>query len=1078
MVYGTPNSRYLEQTHEGGGWENKVSVSSLKQLKEQLDNLSTVLSFDDNSYGIENANSGIQYKFYSTESNIDSYASYLATDPNEILSHHGWGNYQYSAVNGVPDSNTLGIDINFQSNESIYQVLGAYKDNIEENTFLTFNLVNANLNLSNGFDLYRYQNYDVDSNPEYVLSLDNEFWKDVNNKFEQINDQKELAKSLNFEISGLPENGIDFSNIKTAEDPATAISDIIENLKFSVKTDQSWDLPLYSNTYATIHFNNESFENGGYGQSSLSFNLSAHDSDFGMHNSQDQDAIKTSELDSSTVFEFGIAHKAQLSQILEQVQENYNFNENLNTEFKFNGLHLNFNNLIDGSTYHQYISTDNDAFDISGDLSFKVSPYHDYITDFSDEGLIQLKTKGDLDSIIDVWALGDDGPQVGLENGENGISRFRNSSINLQYNSEDNNSSGWMNINAQSEGLLSDIFNINTNFSENYSDITNFSLESINFYGNEWNIRTSVDDGNYYNNHLQVRYNVDSEGVITAINNGSESDVDIPNILEIIPNIDSLKYLSLSGLNDTSYADQLQASIEMGFDGIPLSWNSEPIIDPPPPGASIHLSYNLYQQDEFLNYDADAINQLAVLGDSVNQDSRYILDINAQSLEDGFNIESTDITIAFDPQLFGSINASDVKIGGELPLANAVYIDNEAGTIRLAASSLSDLGQGSGISGSDALASISLNFDESQIQHLEKNSDGSLKISPLTFDISVNEQETVFSNTFTDETGFLNREILTLDDLGGGFAVDGQEVTLYEAQINLEQQGDGLVLGTERVIGSDAAFTNLVRKGDTITTSTDWLNVGNIEASDLTYSEIYNENASIAIGSASFSKSNIASGSFIEGEFVKDARESTTFTADIEITGEAGNVVDLSDGIVSVHAQGTSDVFTNEGLGSSNLITYQGDLNYDGRVSMKDLAFLNAGAARQQDAATGDIAGDSNADGIVDASVARDVDADFSGKIDIADLAILDSDWGKTLHTGDEKFQGSSDVSWTALDSQGNGTSWNNDSFKDQNSIEAEIDYVGSLESPASTGVIGADGNQSANDGDIQGSEFQDPLAA
>jgi hypothetical protein len=429
--------------------------------------------------------------------------------------------------------------------------------------------------------------------------------------------------------------------------------------------------------------------------------------------------------------------------------------------------------------------------------------------------------------------------------------------------------------------------------------------------------------------------------------------------------------------------------------------------------------------------------------------------------------------------LFGSINASDVKIGGELPIANAVYIDNEAGTIRLAASSLSDLGQGSGISdSSEALASISLNFDESQIQYLEKNSDGSLKISPLTFDISVNEQETIFSNTFTDASGFKNREIVTLDDLGGGFAVDGQEVTLYEAQINLEQQGDGLVLGTERVIGSDAAFTNLVRKGDTITTSTEWLNVGNIEASDLTYSEIDNENASIAIGSASFSETNIASGSFIEGEFVKDARESTTFTADIDITGEAGNVVDLSDGIVSVHAQGTSDVFTNEGLGSSNLITYQGDLNYDGRVSMKDLAFLNAGAARQQDAAPGDITLDSNADGIVDASVARDVDADFSGKIDIADLAILDEDWGKSLHTGDEQFQGSSDVSWTALDSQGNGTSWNNDSFKDQNSIEAEIDYVGSLESPASTGVIGADGNQSANDGDIQGSEFQDPLAA
>ncbi|KZR83758.1 MULTISPECIES: hypothetical protein [Prochlorococcus] len=32
------------------------------------------------------------------------------------------------------------------------------------------------------------------------------------------------------------------------------------------------------------------------------------------------------------------------------------------------------------------------------------------------------------------------------------------------------------------------------------------------------------------------------------------------------------------------------------------------------------------------------------------------------------------------------------------------------------------------------------------------------------------------------------------------------------------------------------------------------------------------------------------------------------------------------------------------------------------------------------------------------------------------------------------------------------------------------------LESPAAVGVIGADGNTTANDGDMQGTEFQDPL--
>ena len=104
--------------------------------------------------------------------------------------------------------------------------------------------------------------------------------------------------------------------------------------------------------------------------------------------------------------------------------------------------------------------------------------------------------------------------------------------------------------------------------------------------------------------------------------------------------------------------------------------------------------------------------------------------------------------------------------------------------------------------------------------------------------------------------------------------------------------------------------------------------------------------------------------------------------------GEASNVLDLSDGNVSIQADG-SETFSNAGQGSSNLITYQGDLNYDGRVSMKDLAYLNAGAARQQLVESNDENG--NAVQVASqASYARDVDADFSGKIDLADLSVLD----------------------------------------------------------------------------------------
>ena len=132
---------------------------------------------------------------------------------------------------------------------------------------------------------------------------------------------------------------------------------------------------------------------------------------------------------------------------------------------------------------------------------------------------------------------------------------------------------------------------------------------------------------------------------------------------------------------------------------------------------------------------------------------------------------------------------------------------------------------------------------------------------------------------------------------------------------------------------------------------------------------------------------------------------------------------------------------------------------------MKDLAYLNAGAARQQEVG-----------GRIDqASVAHDVDADFSGKIDLGDLSILDADWGKSLHNGDQDFQGSADLSWNELDQQGTtgDAAWDNQAFKDQNAVEASTDFVESLENPTAVGVIDADGNSNQTDNDIAGTEFQ-----
>ena len=75
---------------------------------------------------------------------------------------------------------------------------------------------------------------------------------------------------------------------------------------------------------------------------------------------------------------------------------------------------------------------------------------------------------------------------------------------------------------------------------------------------------------------------------------------------------------------------------------------------------------------------------------------------------------------------------------------------------------------------------------------------------------------------------------------------------------------------------------------------------------------------------------------------------------------------------------------------SDNVITFQGDLNYDGIVSMQDLAYLNAGGY-SFDANTYDAADSTT-------FAASDVDANHDNEIDMDDLAIIDNDWEKSLH--------------------------------------------------------------------------------
>jgi hypothetical protein len=188
----------------------------------------------------------------------------------------------------------------------------------------------------------------------------------------------------------------------------------------------------------------------------------------------------------------------------------------------------------------------------------------------------------------------------------------------------------------------------------------------------------------------------------------------------------------------------------------------------------------------------------------------------------------------------------------------------------------------------------------------------------------------------------------------------------------------------------------------------------------------------------------------------------------LTVTGDAGDVLYLNDaGGLNINAYydgaNTQGLIKHiQGTTSKNLITYKADLNYDGRVSMKDLAFLNTGAAAWNGVAN-------------HSSVNKEVDANHDGSFNVADLAVLDAQWGLSLHTqpgtavkdgddttdilraytGNASSTGSTStqsISWAELGSNGANPnnsnaaySWTNTSFDTQSEVEAISGFQSTL---------------------------------
>ena len=207
----------------------------------------------------------------------------------------------------------------------------------------------------------------------------------------------------------------------------------------------------------------------------------------------------------------------------------------------------------------------------------------------------------------------------------------------------------------------------------------------------------------------------------------------------------------------------------------------------------------------------------------------------------------------------------------------------------------------------------------------------------------------------------------------------------------------GTTLYTQRNIGSNDK-TSLVRSGDTVTANAYWANVGS-------YGELLSE---ISINSKDSTQLIVEEGNalafsgldddkFIDGLDVSNATynggvythadastaDNFKLTFDVTIKESVAAGTYLSDfGFYSLDSDNGEETVASKA--SANLVTFSGDLNYDGRVSLQDLAFLNAGVlAQTEDEDFGD------------------VDANFDGKLNLADLAVLSEDFGKTLHDMD-----------------------------------------------------------------------------
>ena len=413
--------------------------------------------------------------------------------------------------------------------------------------------------------------------------------------------------------------------------------------------------------------------------------------------------------------------------------------------------------------------------------------------------------------------------------------------------------------------------------------------------------------------------------------------------------------------------------------------------------------------------------------DEVYSQKKYDLLIEAKTTdqENLWNLETFDLTLNLADGVFSNFDSADILFGSNVNFAkshsyldknnfNGVYSQQKEG-LRITGAIGSELNAENRINTDyvELFRIKNLSFDQS-VERGNENGE------TLALDIISNDYDSVISNyQDTDNDGILdNAFIASLDELGYSQSNKSFEIDrtneIYTYQTFAEMVEHGTTLWTQREIGSNSK-TFLIRNGSTVNGRSWWSNIGNFESElDSIVAEnlgLSNNNLSL-IGYSNKTNLSNAGENTVKGYSVTkvsndgkasswDDSTSETFSVDlkVKVNGSEGEAI-TGESFYSLNGddfKGNESVKNTANLLSTNIITYQGDLNYDGRVSLVDLAYLNAGK----------INADKNS-----YIASRDVDANFDGEITVADIAVLEKDFLKSIHDNNNHNQSWDETKW------------------------------------------------------------------